>query len=73
MYAVRDPTPLLVGPGRLISLGHDSFTLRAAAPGRFLVRVRYTRFWTLLAGKGHVGEAPGGWTYVTASAPGRVV
>jgi len=72
VYAVLDPTPLLQGPGRLTSLGHDSFALRAAAPGRFLVRVRYTRFWTITGGGGHVGEAPGGWTYVTARASGQV-
>jgi hypothetical protein len=70
VYAVRDPTPLLEGPGRLTSLGHDSFALRALAPGRFIVRVRFTRYWTLAAGDGHVSEAPGGWTYVTANAPG---
>jgi len=70
VYAVRAPTPLLEGPGRLTSLGYDSFALRATAPGRFLVRVRYTRFWTLAAGEGHVAEAPGGWTYVTADTPG---
>jgi hypothetical protein len=72
VYAVRDPTPLLEGPGRLTSLGHDSFALRADAPGRFLVRVRYTRFWTLTAGGGHVAEAPGGWTYVFADRPGAL-
>jgi MFS family permease len=72
VYAVRDPTPLLVGPGRLTSLGHDSFTLRATAPGRFLVRVRYTRFWRQATTAGRVSEAPGGWTYVMADAPGRV-
>jgi hypothetical protein len=72
VYAVRDPTPLLEGPGRLTSLGHDSFALRATAPGRFLVRVRYTRYWTLTAGHGRVAQAPGGWTYVTATASGRL-
>jgi hypothetical protein len=70
VYAVRGPTPLLEGPGRLTALGHDSFALRASTPGRFLVRVRFTRYWTLTAGDGRVSEAPGGWTYVTANAPG---
>jgi hypothetical protein len=70
VYAVRDPTPLLEGPGRLTSLGHDSFALRALAPGRFIVRVRFTRYWTFTGGDGRVSEAPGGWTYVTANAPG---
>jgi hypothetical protein len=69
VYAVRDPTPLVAGPGRLTSLGHDSFALRATAPGRFLVRVRYTRFWTLTTGSGSIAQAPGGWTYVTANQP----
>jgi hypothetical protein len=72
VYAVRDPTPLLAGPGRLTSLGHDSLVLRATAPGRFFIRVRYTRFWTLTEGSGHVAQAPGGWTYLTADAPGQL-
>jgi hypothetical protein len=72
VYAVRDPTPLLEGSGRLASLGHDSFALFASAPGRFLVRVRYTPFWTITEGGGRVTEAPGGWTYVTADRPGQL-
>ncbi len=72
VYAVRDPTPLLEGPGRLTSLGHTSFSLRADAPGRFLVRVRFTRFWTLTEGSGRVSEAPRGWTYVTANEPNQL-
>jgi hypothetical protein len=70
VYAVRDPTPLLDGPGRLTALGNDSFALLAIRPGRFLVRVHWTRFWTLTAGSGRVAEAPGGWTYVYAEEPG---
>jgi len=72
VYAVLDPTPLLQGAGRLISLGHDSFALFARAPGRFMMRVRYTRYWSITAGRGCVTKAPGGWTYVTASAAGAV-
>jgi len=73
VYAVRDPTPLLEGPGRLTALGHDSFALRALTPGRFLVRVRFTRYWTLRTGVGCVGRSSGGWTSVTVRAPGTVV
>jgi hypothetical protein len=72
VYRVLDPTPLLEGPGRLTSLGQDSFALRADTPGRFLVRIHYTRYWTLTAGSGRVAQAPGGWTYVTASMPGQL-
>src|SRR5207245_2072951 len=72
IYEMFHPTPLLQGPGRLTSLGHDSFALRASSFGRFLLRVRFTRYWTLTAGNGCVGSAPGGWTSVTARAPGTV-
>jgi hypothetical protein len=72
IYAVRSPTPLASGPGRLTSLGHESFTLHAVSPGSFLVRVHFTRFWTLPQREGCVGPAPGGWTTVTVHAPGTV-
>jgi DNA-binding beta-propeller fold protein YncE len=70
---VLAPTPLASGPGRLTSLGNDSFSLRATSAGSFLVRVHYTRFWTLAKGDGCVAEAPSGWTSVTARAAGTVV
>jgi hypothetical protein len=73
IYAVRAPTPLLTGPGRLTALGHDYFALSAAAAGNFAVRVHYTRYWTLTRGRGCVARAPGGWTRVRVNAPGRVV
>jgi hypothetical protein len=72
IYAVLSATPLVRGPGRLETLGHDSFLLRAFAPGRFLVRVRFTRYWTLVRGNGCVGPAQGGWTSVTVGAPEAV-
>jgi hypothetical protein len=72
IYAVRSPTPLASGPGRLAWLGHESFVLRALSPGTFLVRVHFTRFWTLAQGAGCVGPAPGGWTAVTVKGPGSV-
>jgi hypothetical protein len=73
IYAVRSPTLLATGPGRLTSLGYDSFALRAASPGSFLVRVHFTRYWTLARGAGCVTPAPGGWTSVIVRAPGTVV
>jgi DNA-binding beta-propeller fold protein YncE len=73
VYRVLAPTPLASGPGRLTSLGNDSFSLRATSAGSFLVRVHYTRFWTLAKGDGCVAEAPSGWTSVTARAAGTVV
>jgi len=72
IYEVLDPTPLLEGPGRLTALGHESFALRAYAAGRLVVRIHHTRYWTVTGGAGCVGEAPGGWTAVTAAGPGVV-
>jgi hypothetical protein len=72
VFAVLDPSPLASAPGVLTGLGHDSFALRFAAPGRSLVRVRYTRYWTVTSGVACVASAPGGWTAVSVSGPGVV-
>ncbi|MGO9322422.1 MAG: N,N-dimethylformamidase beta subunit family domain-containing protein [Solirubrobacteraceae bacterium] len=73
IFQVLEATPLASGPGRLTSLGHDSFTLRARTPGRFLVRVHFTRYWTIARGSGCVAQAPGGWTTVSLREPGTAV
>jgi hypothetical protein len=73
IYSVSGATPLLSGPGRLTALGHDSFSLQAQAAASFVVRVRFTRYWTLTAGSGCVEPAPGGWTELRLKAPGRAV
>ncbi len=72
VYRVMGAVPLASGPGRLTSLGHDTFSLAARAAGTFLVRVHYTRYWTLAAGRGCVGEGPEGFTTVRAAAPGPI-
>ena len=71
IYEVRGSLPLLSGPGRLVRLGHDSFTILAGAAGSFLVRVRYTRYWTVSGGRGCVARAPGGWTRVSLRSAGE--
>ncbi len=73
VYRVLAPTPLASGPGRLTSLGNDSFALHASSRGSFLVRVHFTPYWTLAKGAGCVGRAPGGWTSVTVRNPGTVL
>ncbi len=57
VYAVRDATPLASGPARVTAIGPDSLTLRARAPGRVLVRVRFTPYWRLTASSGCVAPA----------------
>lgn len=73
IYQVLDPTPLLSGPGALIALGHDSFTVHATHAGDFVVRIHYTRYWTLTQGHGCVAQTPEGWTALRAVVPGRIV
>jgi hypothetical protein len=72
IFRVLSPTPLASGPGRLTSLGHDSFVLRASRRGRFVVRVHFTRYWAVSAGSGCVARAPGGWTAVSVATAGTV-
>jgi hypothetical protein len=72
VFAVLDSTPIASAPARLIGLDHDSFTLRFATAGRSLVRLRYTRYWTLARGHGCVMAAPEGWTAVSVKKPGVV-
>lgn len=72
LFAVRDPTALAEPPAVLRAVGADSFTLRAPHAGAFTVRLRYTRYWTVLAGHGSVHSAPGGWTEVDAHRAGVI-
>ncbi len=72
VFAVLDPEPLASAPAVLTGLGHDSFTLRFAAPGKSLVRLHDTRYWTVVSGHGCVSATRGGWTVVSASAAGVV-
>ncbi len=72
VFAVRGSAPLASSPAVLTELGHDSFTLRFATPGRSVVRLHYTRYWTVASGAACVKSAPGGWTAVSVSAPSVV-
>jgi hypothetical protein len=47
VYAVAHPSPVVQGTATLVKLGPDSVTIRAARPGRSLVRVRWTPYWKL--------------------------
>ncbi len=73
VYAVRGARPIASGPGALVGMGHDWFALRARRAGRFVVRVRFTRYFAVTRGAGRVSETPGGWTAVTVRGAGAVV
>lgn len=56
---------------RITALDPAGFTLSARDTGRLLVRVRYTRYWTVTAGSACV-ERDGEWTAVEVRRPGIV-
>lgn len=71
VYEVRGATPLATGAARATALGPTSVTLRFAAAGSALVRVRFTPYWAV--GDGHGCVAPAGeFTRVSARGPGTV-
>ncbi|MGA9875177.1 MAG: hypothetical protein WBQ21_05150, partial [Solirubrobacteraceae bacterium] len=75
VFSVLDPTPLVSASATLTALGHTSFTLRFPTAGRALVRLHFTRYWTVVGSHAPgacVASAPGGWTSVSASGPGVV-
>jgi hypothetical protein len=72
IFEVLGSRSMAEGPGGLTAMGHDSFALNATSAGRFVVRVRFTRYWAVTRGSACVGRAPGGWTSVAVSGAGSV-
>ncbi len=78
VYEVRDAAPLVqaVGGGQadVRWIGHTGFALDVSRPGRFLVRVAFTPYWSIAQGEGCLVRH-GDWTQARASGPGtfRVV
>lgn len=65
------PAPLLArGAARTVALRADSVELAGSRPGRTVVQVRFTPYWTLVQGAGCVRRAPGGWTEIDARRAG---
>jgi hypothetical protein len=72
LFAVRGATPLAQRPSFVTQLGSDSFTLRASRAGTAVVRLRFTPYWSIVAGHGCVQRAPGGLTGVRTASAGSV-
>ncbi len=68
VWRVRDATPLLSGPARLVRLGPASLTVRFARAGTARVRIRASGMWTVTAGEGCVGSTSNGWLLLRAKA-----
>ena len=73
VYAVSDPRPLATGAARVTSLGPQRVGLYATRTGSVDLRVRFTPYWRLAAGRGCVSQSPGGWTRLRLYQTGSVV
>ena len=74
-YAVRRPVPLAEGAAGIrarATLSDTGVAVHASRPGSVLLRVRFTRWWRMTAGRGCVREAPGGMTRVVFRAAGTI-
>ena len=71
IYELPDPTPLLTGPApaEISRLDYSTITGQVAAPGRYLLRERYTPYLRL-HGAGCMRPAPGGMTWLELSSAG---
>jgi hypothetical protein len=67
IYRVPHATPLLTGAAgaRLTALTHETVRGRVARPGTYLLRLRYSPYWTATPTGTCVGRTPGGMTRVT--------
>jgi hypothetical protein len=72
VFAVTDARPLLEGPGRLINLVPQGFSLDAARAGDFSVRLRSTPYWSVADKAGCTLPTQDGWTHLRVFRPGRV-
>jgi hypothetical protein len=73
LFAVRDPAPFVSGRARgPLHPGTDGFALAARRAGTALVRIRYSRWWRVTAGRACVRRGPGGMTALRVLGAGTV-
>lgn len=72
LFAVPDARGLARGPAVVTAIGPDRVDLRASAPGVVDLRVRFTQYWHVKAGRGCVSRGSSGWTRLTLRAGGNV-
>jgi hypothetical protein len=76
IYSLPDPTTIVSGPpgasGRLLSLAHGQVKFYASAPGRYIVRVRYSPYWTAPQAGVCVAETADGMMNVDVGQQGTV-
>jgi hypothetical protein len=73
IYEVRNPKPLVAPLGaaraRTMWIGRQGFALHVDTPGKFLVRVNFTPYWSISRGTGCILRR-GDWTVARAAHPG---
>jgi hypothetical protein len=72
VFEVADARPLATGAARATALGPRRVRLAADRAGTVDLRVRFTPYWRLAAGRGCVGQGTGGWTRLRVEGPGEV-
>jgi hypothetical protein len=73
IYELPRAAPILTGPGspRITRFTHSRVEGALTAPGAYLLKVRYTRYWRVRAGSVCVERAAAGMTRLRATQPGR--
>jgi hypothetical protein len=68
IYELARPTPLLTGPGRARVTVFDSAAIHGwvARPGAYVLRVRYTPYWSIRRGSLCLARGPGATTRFVA-------
>ena len=72
LFRVTGSPGLASGPGRVLRLDADGLVLHADRPGRFVVRVRHTPYWRVIAGAACISRTAAGWTELRVARAGRV-
>ncbi|HET9070627.1 MAG TPA: hypothetical protein VFN60_01840 [Acidimicrobiales bacterium] len=72
LWRVTGSPGLTTGPARVAALGADRVVLDARGAGTVLVRVHWTPYFTLTAGRACLAPGPGGWTLLHTRGPDRV-
>jgi hypothetical protein len=75
LWKVTGSPGLAVGPARLLSTTPRSVVVQMAAPGRSLLRVRWSPYWSLgpsASQRACISQGPGGWTELNSARPGEL-
>jgi hypothetical protein len=72
VFEVAGARPLATGAARATALGPERVRLQASRAGTVDLRVRFTPYWRIAAGRGCVAPGSGGWTRLRVDAPGNV-